>query len=67
MFPFNGMPGWAQAVGETIPLTHYIRATRDVLLRDEGPMAVWSHMGPVAIFTVVVFSIAILCYRRRLD
>ncbi len=36
MFPFNGMPGWAQAVGEVIPLTHYIRATRDVLLREPG-------------------------------
>ncbi|HZC16643.1 MAG TPA: ABC transporter permease [Caulobacteraceae bacterium] len=67
MFPFNGMPAWAQAIGETIPLTHYIRATRDVLLRDEGPTAVWSHMGPVAAFTVAVFFVAILCYRRRLD
>ena len=67
MFPFNGMPGWAQAVGETIPLTHYIRATRDVLLRGEGPMVVWNHMLPVLIFTVVAFCVAIVCYRRRLD
>jgi len=67
MFPFNGMPPWAQAVGETIPLTHYIRATRDVLLRGEGPMVVWTHMLPVLIFTVLAFSVAILCYRRRLD
>jgi ABC-2 type transport system permease protein len=67
MFPFNGMPAWAQAVGETIPLTHYIRATRDVLLRGEGPAVVWAHMAPVLAFTVVAFSVAIVCYRRRLD
>lgn len=67
MFPFNGMPHWAQVIGETIPLTHYIRATRDVLLRNEGPTAVWSHLAPMAVFTVVVCSIAIVCYRRRLD
>jgi len=67
MFPFNGMPGWAQVVGEIIPLTHYIRATRDVLLRGEGPAAVWEQMGPVAAFTAVAFAVAIVCYRRRLD
>ena len=67
MFPFNGMPDWAQAIGEAIPLTHYIRATRDVLLRGEGPMVVWGHMLPVAAFTAVAFSVAIVCYRRRLD
>jgi ABC-2 type transport system permease protein len=67
MFPFDGMPRWAQVVGEAIPLTHYIRATRDVLIRGLGPGAVWSHMGPILVFAVVAFSIAIVCYRRRLD
>jgi ABC-2 type transport system permease protein len=67
MFPFDGMPPWARAVGEVIPLTHYIRATRDVLLRDLGPGAVWGHMVPVAAFTAAAFAIAVVCYRRRLD
>jgi len=67
MFPFDGMPKWAQVVGETIPLTHYIRATRDVLIRGAGPGAVWGHMAPILAFTVVAFTIAIVCYRRRLD
>jgi ABC-2 type transport system permease protein len=67
MFPFDGMPPWARAVGEMIPLTHYIRATRDVLLRDLGPGAVWGHMVPIAAFTAVAFAIAVVCYRRRLD
>jgi ABC-2 type transport system permease protein len=67
MFPFNGMPAWAQDVGETIPLTHYIRATRDVLLRGEGPAVVWAHMLPVLAFTIAAFCVAIVCYRRRLD
>jgi ABC-2 type transport system permease protein len=67
MFPFDGMPRWAQAVGEAIPLTHYIRATRDVLIRGLGPGAVWGHMGPILAFTVVAFFIAVVSYRRRLD
>jgi len=67
MFPFNGMPGWAQVVGEIIPLTHYIRATRDVLLRGQGAAAVWAQMGPVLAFTIVAFAVAVVCYRRRLD
>ena len=67
MFPFDGMPRWAQAVGEVLPLTHYIRATRDVLLRQEPPAAVWGHMLPVLIFAAVASAIAVACYRRRLD
>ena len=51
MFPFDGMPRWAQILGEAVPLTNYIRATRDVLLRGEGPDVVFWHMLPVAAFT----------------
>jgi ABC-2 type transport system permease protein len=67
MFPFNGMPPWAQAIGEAMPLTHYIRATRDVLLRGAPAMAVWPQMAPVAVFALVAAAIAVACYRRRLD
>ncbi|HLI65613.1 MAG TPA: ABC transporter permease [Caulobacteraceae bacterium] len=67
MFPFDGMPRWAQVLGEAVPLTHYIRATRDVLLRGQGPAVVFWHMLPVAAFTAVAFVVAVLCYRRRLD
>ena len=66
MFPFEGMPRWARIVGEAMPLTHYIRATRDVLIRGRGAEAVWDHTPPIMIFTGVVTVLAILAYRRRL-
>jgi ABC-2 type transport system permease protein len=67
MFPFNGMPRWAQWVGEALPLTHFIRATRDVLLRGEPAAAIWPNMAPVVGFGAVAAAVAIACYRRRLD
>ncbi|MDR3512851.1 MAG: ABC transporter permease [Caulobacteraceae bacterium] len=67
MFPFNGMPRWAQWIGEALPLTHYIRATRDVLLRGAPASAIWSEMAPVTAFGAVAAVAAIACYRRRLD
>jgi ABC-2 type transport system permease protein len=67
MFPFNGMPRWAQLVGDALPLTHYIRATRNVLLRGATAGSVWPEMLPVAVFGAVAAVVAIACYRRRLD
>ena len=67
MFPFDGMPRWAQVVGEGFPLTHYIRATRDILLRGDPPASVLAHMTPMLVFAVAAFAAAIVCYRRRLD
>jgi ABC-2 type transport system permease protein len=66
MFPFEGMPAWAQTIGEGMPLTHYLRATRDVLIRGRGPEAVLEHSGPILIFTAVATVLAVLAYRRRL-
>lgn len=67
IFPFRGMPVWAQWIGEAMPLTHFIRATRAVLLRGEGPETVVRNMVPVVVFAVAAFVIAVLAYRRRLD
>ena len=67
MFPFNGMPRWAQTVGEALPLTHYIRATRDILIRGAPATALVPEMAPVAAFAAVAAVVAIACYRRRLD
>jgi ABC-2 type transport system permease protein len=67
MFPFDGMPRWAQVIGEAFPLTHYIRATRDILLRGDPPAAVLTHVGPMLVFAAAAFVAAVLLYRRRLD
>jgi ABC-2 type transport system permease protein len=67
MFPFQGMPAWAQSIGQTLPLTHFVRATRGVLLKSEGASLVAREMAPVALFTLAAAALALMAYRRRID
>jgi ABC-2 type transport system permease protein len=67
MFPFNGMPKWAQAVGDALPLTHYTRARRNVLLRGAGASALWPDLRPIAAFAMAAALVAVACYRRWLN
>jgi ABC-2 type transport system permease protein len=67
MFPFDGMPRWARSIGEILPLTHFVRATRGVLLKGEGSAAVGHEMLPVTLFALAATSLALAAYRRRLD
>jgi ABC-2 type transport system permease protein len=67
MFPFRGMPGWAQAVGEVIPLTHYLRVVRTVMLKGGGFADVAPNVWPLAAFLAAVAAIALIRYRRTLD
>src|SRR5205807_8109435 len=67
MFPFQGMPAWARTIGEALPLTHFVRATRGVLLRGEPASFVASEMLPVALFALVAGAAALAAYRRRID
>ena len=67
MFPFDGMPRWAQCLGEAFPLTHFARAARGALLRGETASEVWAHFIPVVGFLVVASIAARLVYRQRLE
>jgi ABC-2 type transport system permease protein len=67
MFPFLGMPAWARGIGETLPLTHFVRATRGVLLKGEGASLVACEMAPVVLFTLAAAALALAAYRRRID
>jgi len=67
MFPFRGMPLWAQAIGEVLPLTHYLRAIRGILLKGNGAAEIAAEVWPVALFTVIVLVIAVKRYRQTLD
>lgn len=67
LFPFQGMPAWARAIGEVLPLTHFLRATRGVLLRGDGADAVVGELAPVAWFTAAAAVLALAAYRRRID
>ena len=67
MFPFAGMPGWARAIGEVLPLTHFNRVVRGVLLKGNGWPEVWPHLWPMAAFLLAALVIATRFFRRTLD
>jgi len=67
MFPFQGMPGWAQFVGNLLPLTYFNRLIRGIMLKGNGWANSWPSVWPLVIFTFIVMTIAVLTYRRTLD
>ena len=67
MFPFRGMPEWAQALGEAIPLTHFLRVVRGIMLKGNGPAEIAPNVWPLAVILAVVSAIALRRYRRTLD
>jgi ABC-2 type transport system permease protein len=67
MFPFRGMPGWAQAVGEILPLTHFLRIVRGILLKGNGLAEIAAEVLALALFLTVVTVVALKRYRQTLD
>jgi ABC-2 type transport system permease protein len=67
MFPFKGMPDWAQFIGEGLPITYFLRIIRGILLKDMEAGIVLYHMVPLFIILVVVSTIAMIRYKATLD
>jgi ABC-2 type transport system permease protein len=67
MFPFRGMPDWAQYIGQALPLTHFLRIVRGVLLKGNGWSEVLPDAWPIAVFMLVVISIGLRSFRSTLD
>jgi ABC-2 type transport system permease protein len=67
MFPFRGMPDWAQMIGEVLPLTHFLRIVRGILLKGNGLAQILPELWPIALFLAVVLTIGLKRYRRTLD
>ncbi len=67
MFPFRGMPQWARVIGEALPLTHFLRMVRGILLKGAALHDVLPQAWPIALFAFVVGVIALLRYRQTLD
>lgn len=67
MFPFRGMPEWAQAIGQVLPLTHFLRIVRGILLKGNGWTEIASELWPIALFATVVLTVAVKRYRQTLD
>jgi len=67
MFPFRGMPHWAQVIGEAFPLTHFLRIVRGILLKGNGLIDVSLQLWQIALFALIVLAIAVKRYRQTLD
>jgi ABC-2 type transport system permease protein len=67
MFPFRGMPRWAQAIGDVLPATYFMRLVRGILLKGNDWADLWPSIWPMMVFTVVVMTVALIFYRRTLD
>jgi ABC-2 type transport system permease protein len=67
MFPFRGMPDWAQDVGECLPLTHFLRVVRGILLKGNGFAECAPDLWPIALFLIVMLAVGVKRYRQTLD
>ena len=67
MFPFRGMPQWAQWLGEILPITHFIRIARAVMLKGATFTDVQREIVAIGVFAVVMMTLGIKRYRQTLD
>jgi ABC-2 type transport system permease protein len=67
MFPFAGMPRWAQFLGEALPLTHYLRIVRAIMLKGAGLADLQFDTLALAGLTLIAMTIAVTRFRRTLD
>ena len=67
MFPFRGMPDWAQWIGSALPLTHFLRIVRGILLKGNGLAEIVPHLWPLLLFLTVAMAVGVKRYRQTLD
>ncbi|MCX7829821.1 MAG: ABC transporter permease, partial [Acidobacteria bacterium] len=67
MFPFRGMPFWAQYIGEILPLTHFLRIVRGVMLKGSGIEEIMLQIWQIVIFALFALVLALIRYRKTLD
>ncbi|MEJ6003434.1 ABC transporter permease [Paucibacter soli] len=67
MFPYRGMPGWAQSLGEVLPLTHFLRIVRGIMLKGSAAAELLPELWPMLAFLLAAGAIALMRYRQTLD
>ncbi|MAM71510.1 MAG: ABC transporter [Gammaproteobacteria bacterium] len=67
MFPFDGMPRLAQIIAEVLPLTHFVRIIRSIMLRGADIMQMGEDMLALGVFALLALGVAILRFNKRLD
>ena len=67
MFPFRGMPPWAQWVGNLLPLTHFLHLVRGIMLKGSGLVELWPNIWPILAFMLAAIALGLAVYRKTLD
>lgn len=67
MFPFGAMPVWAQTIGECLPVTHFLRVVREVMLKGAGLVDITKDLWPMGVIFTVIALVALMRFRRTLD
>jgi ABC-2 type transport system permease protein len=67
MFPFRGMPNWAQAIGQVLPLTHFLRIVRGIMLKGVGLADMQTSVLALTLFMLAAMALALFRFRRTLD
>src|SRR3989338_2561187 len=67
MFPFSGMPTWAQHIGEILPLTYFNRLIRGIVLKNNDFAMLWPNIWPLIIIALVMMTLAVKFYKKTLD
>jgi ABC-2 type transport system permease protein len=67
LFPFAGMPRAVQWAAELLPMTHFVRLIRGVMLRRASLFEMWPDVVALAVFALVMMTLAVKRFRKRLD
>ena len=67
LFPFLGMPRWAQYIGEALPATHFMRLMRGVMLKGADAADLFASFWPLGVIMLVVGTMAMIRYKTTLD
>lgn len=67
MFPYSGMPKWAQIISQGLPLTYFVRGSRGVFLKEFTLVDMWPHLWPIMLAGLIFGLLAVKSYRRTLN
>ena len=67
MFPFRGMPEWAQWIGSCLPLTHFLRIVRGILLKGSSLVEIAPELWPLVVFLTIAMAVGVKRYRQTVD
>ena len=67
MFPYSGMPKWAQIISQGLPLTYFVRGSRGVFLKGFTLVDMWPHLWPIMLAGLIFGLLAVKSYRRTLN